>query len=206
MKGIGLALEQMEKEAAAAIQAGTLMTLMLPRRRRNMPRKFPQGELLLQKQRRLECVHFRSGQGHGMAVCQRLDGWPAPIDASGKQQLASNPLAGIGWRNQKSRPVPLDSPSTASRLKYIKINSKRSDCSFSPRPYHRGGRSGHRRGAAPPVQAVRSGRLRLQSAASGGHPWHIVYQFMMAFRIRGKRGARVGRGCCTISAVDSCLD
>jgi hypothetical protein len=46
MKGIGLALEQMEKEAAAAIQAGTLMTLMLPRRRRNMPRKFPQGELL----------------------------------------------------------------------------------------------------------------------------------------------------------------
>jgi hypothetical protein len=38
--------EQMAKDAAAAIQAGTNMTLVLPRPWKNRPPKFPRGELL----------------------------------------------------------------------------------------------------------------------------------------------------------------
>ena len=46
MKYEGLGPEQMVKAAEAAIRAGTLMTLVLPRRRGKIPRKFPHGKLL----------------------------------------------------------------------------------------------------------------------------------------------------------------
>jgi hypothetical protein len=46
MENKGLLPEKMAEEAMAAIQAGTQMTVVLPRQKRKIPRKFPQGKLL----------------------------------------------------------------------------------------------------------------------------------------------------------------